>query len=512
MTAPLTERRPRSTPALRAPRIESAGGVSAHEINPAERAALAPSSCWVREGQTYGLCCDGAERLAVGADVLEPMWPGLFSWTVRNAVGRASIRAMSEGRAASRALEVEVVAKRFEGPSQQLAFVRAMVAAIEREQRLDPFRDRHFEWGAARDGAIDANALIDALTRDADALRSALAAVGAVPATALVELVERVTVAQDPASIDAMDVASASGPWQSAAHHSTAAGRLRGRAPREAWGAVARTTFDCAENRWLRRSLETALAVAEGAAFEVALSTRAPVERKRASATLDELRAALEREPLASAGDAHDDDPARARAMCDRREQYASAARWLDGAGATSTLRWPAARAAASLRDAATLYEMYCFFALARAVGAAVGAPLRFVAARHQRPASSGLARGAEVLIGEEYRLLYNRDVVAYSGTLRPDFALFRGAKLDLVFDAKMRASDGDEAARTDIDKMHTYRDALGARAAVCLFPGERSVLFDVTSKRQGVARVASIVRGAFEGVGALALAPEGAL
>jgi hypothetical protein len=475
------------------------------------RATLAPCALWVREGQTYGVRCDGAELLAIGRERVRPTWPGLFSWTARNAVGRASLRAMRGGRCVSRPLEVEVVAARFDAPEQQWRFVRAVTAVIEREQQLDPFRDRHFEWSASREGALSLDALIDALDRDGDALLEGLAAVRAQPASSLATDAARVLVATNAAAIDALEFASADGAWDSRAGAEQGRRGLRGRAPREAWGTVTASSFDCPENRWLRAELTAVIEEASGAAFDRLLDARPARARLRARTTLEALRRALDEEPLRSATDSAT-DPSRARAMCDRREPYASVARWIDGAGARSTLRWPHARHAASLRDAATLYEMYCFFALARAIGAALGEPVRFSAAKDKRGASTGLARGAVASIGARHALLYNRALEAYSGALRPDFALLRDGRATLVFDAKMRAVDGEDAARADIDKMHAYRDALAVRAAVCLFPGERSVLYEPSGARHESARIAAIVRGPFEGVGAIALAPEGAL
>lgn len=504
-------------PPLEAPTIERSAHSAPNELDPAIRGRFEPCALWVHEGRTYAVRCDGAESLAVGRDRLRPMWPGRFSWSVRNSVGHAQLRGHRGEKSASRALHVEVVARRFDDPAAQLAFVQATVRAIEREQRLDPFRDRHYEWPAHRSGPLAIDPLIDALARDEAVLDGSLTALRAQPARALATQIDRVLIAKEPTALDAADIAAASGPWEHAAGLSMNA-RLKGVAPREAWGAVSEHTFDCAENRWVRSELRRVIALTSEPEFDRALALRSPMERAAAARAVDRVRAALASEPLLRAVGAS--DPSRARAMCERREAYAAIVRWLDSAGASSTLRWPVAREAASLRDAATLYELYSFFALARAIGAALGEPVRFAAARDERGAQRGLARGAVAHIGARHALQYNREVEAYSGTLRPDFSLFCERDLLLVFDAKMRVRDGrsaddralDEAARVDIDKMHAYRDALGARAAVCLFPGERSVLYEIDGQRREQVRVASLVRSGLAGVGAIALIPEGAL
>jgi hypothetical protein len=90
--------------------------------------------------------------------------------------------------------------------------------------------------------------------------------------------------------------------------------------------------------------------------------------------------------------------------------------------------------------------------------------------------------------------------------TLRPDFSLFTGnpgnrdTELVGVFDAKFKLDVVDENRRKEFDeeseiaektgsyktwaklediyKMHTYRDALGAKFAVVLYPGSKNVFF----------------------------------
>jgi hypothetical protein len=517
---PARDARSRSALALGRPEIEHAPSAPVEPLPAALRVALAPSERWVREGRTYSVRCDRATQLAVGRERIAPSWPGWFAWTVRGSVGRASLRGCIDGRVASSALEVEVVARRFDGPAAQLAFVTAMVRALEREQRTNPFRDRHFEWPAARSSeepsTLDEHALLDALSRRGGELIAALDAVRASPARCARTEQTRVLLACEPDAIDAIELAAASGRWEPSAPSATSR-VLRGRAPREAWGHTLQWTTDCPENRWLRDRLAAALSLCDRPSFERALSTRPLRERAEAIETIARMRAALRDEPLASARGAVA-DPARAKAACDRHSAYRAALCWLDTAGPNQTLRWPFAREAASLRDAATLYEMYCFFALARGIAAALGEPLRFRSA----PRGVGLARGATAAIGEDRALVYNCEMKAYSGTLRPDFALVRAGVVELVFDAKMRVRDPslagdhgpseDDAARIDLDKMHAYRDALGVRAAVCVFPGARSTLFETSGARREGVRLSSLLRSNIRGIAALALAPEGAL
>ena len=85
--------------------------------------------------------------------------------------------------------------------------------------------------------------------------------------------------------------------------------------------------------------------------------------------------------------------------------------------------------------------------------------------------------------------MVYNQYQPSYSVPLRPDFTWKRNGQAEVVFDAKFRLErldiagedDGSPettAKRADLYKMHTYRDALGVRAAVAVYPGNETVLY----------------------------------
>jgi predicted component of viral defense system (DUF524 family) len=116
----------------------------------------------------------------------------------------------------------------------------------------------------------------------------------------------------------------------------------------------------------------------------------------------------------------------------------------------------------------------------------------------------------------------YRKDQTgSYSVLLRPDMALLDGRHPFVVLDAKFRLKathwnpDEDDiptrqAKRADLYKMHTYRDALQARAAVALYPGDRAEFFDLERGRRRDVTLADLLRDdGWRGVGALPLRPE---
>ena len=135
------------------------------------------------------------------------------------------------------------------------------------------------------------------------------------------------------------------------------------------------------------------------------------------------------------------------------------------------------------LRDLPTLYELWCFVQVVHTLQDLLGEPGRerglFQVRRWGFEFSLG--RGAESEVHfttptADVTVAYNRQFTAFTG-LRyfPDISLsVRGRGL-IVLDAKYRRTMEDRSYKQDdIDKMHTYRDALGAASAFILYPGEQ--------------------------------------
>jgi predicted component of viral defense system (DUF524 family) len=170
-----------------------------------------------------------------------------------------------------------------------------------------------------------------------------------------------------------------------------------------------------------------------------------------------------------------------------------------------------------ALRDAATLYEWWCFFEIVRAVSDVLGPAVRVdpAAATWQ---GAELGQGLTAYFSGGVRVEFNRSFSrsesalhrSYSVSLRPDI-LIETPHDRHIFDAKFAfeprtpIDDQDDdsedetragrARRWHIHKMHTYRDALDRVASVrVLYPGSKHEWYPV-----GPA-------GARDGVGALPL------
>lgn len=146
------------------------------------------------------------------------------------------------------------------------------------------------------------------------------------------------------------------------------------------------------------------------------------------------------------------------------------------------------------LKDVARLYELWCCFEVMDAVSAQLGEPTGVGQIRQgalsievgEDDYAATWPDGTTVVYNPRFRHSAKRQRRSYSVPLRPDIGLWvptRQGGHDLhLFDAKFKVDwtqglDAEDkrtgrAKRADLYKMHTYRDALGARSVWALYPG----------------------------------------
>lgn len=192
-------------------------------------------------------------------------------------------------------------------------------------------------------------------------------------------------------------------------------------------------------------------------------------------------------------------------------------------------------------RNIAEMYEFWCFFELSKRLrDQEVLAKRENFRIEVETTLEGSLAQSkAKTVIGD-YELIYNKKFMrsrkgSYSVPLKPDFSLVKNDKILVVFDSKFRfdvkdqelesspAEDYEEdaikkfdvermAKISDIFKMHTYRDALGAKCAAILYPGNQNVFFSKSESEKKIEDFEQIFRkicGFEEGVAYLTLVPE---
>jgi len=309
----------------------------------------------------------------------------------------------------------------------------------------------------------------------------------------------------------------------------------------------ARSTFDTAENRFVKAFLDQAMGVVRRVRREIGEAEglrdskrvfrdtvrrdcalmSAIVSRWQRHAVWDEV-GPMVRVPLDSA-------------VLQRRRGYRRVL--TSFIGLHTATKWPSsvadARRLLAAKDIALLYELWTYFAVAEVLTDIVGRPIR---AREIRVShlQVDVPRGTEVVWRNGVRLAYNRSFGprgsgprSYSVGLRPDISLSvpQGPSAGLhLLDAKFRlqslaawgaTSDDEPAAeaeaerrgkfrRDDLYKMHTYRDAIDdVRSVWALYPGDEFIFFDCGGG--GSFKDAGALPEHLAGVGAVPVVPTAA-
>jgi predicted component of viral defense system (DUF524 family) len=177
-------------------------------------------------------------------------------------------------------------------------------------------------------------------------------------------------------------------------------------------------------------------------------------------------------------------------------------------------------------KDIATLYELWATFAVLDEVTVLLGSPAESARVVTDHTGTS-VSWGLVVRWSDGTALAYNYTYSCSTGfhgrsrsfRVRPDIALFvpggLGAGLHL-FDAKFRLdgtldpeveADDTSFKRSDLHKMHAYRDAIpAARSAWVVYPGAEDAAF----LDDGRCGLTTLDAGPLAGVGALSARPDG--
>lgn len=487
------------------------------------RDALAPADYCLYEWVDYWLQYPAADRLRVGETWLTPVYDTLFALRFENQLGLVAVQPFSGARPLCAPRHVEVISPKFPTPTAHLNFLRALVDDLYRRAARLPFTLS----ASAQRGVTHSQALptplftLHFLLAYTPLLQAALRTIQAAPHRELRDESQWTRLAEATAA-DADTLTSilhTSDAWVPAPGLAFAK-RLGGRAPAQVWQRNALETYDTPENRFVLALLR-ALATATTQLTRQAWWRKVSPERQRQIQAADSLlREAIMQPCFADVGELQR-LPTSSQTLL-RRDGYRDLLHlWQIFQNARQP--WFARlQQAIDLRDIALLYEIWTFFALAETIADTTGeAPLLDLQVSDAR----GLEWQAAAHFGTGATLVYNQAVKAYSTTFRPDFTWRRAGRTEVVLDAKFRlerrtldagglnASIEDDtpqaaARRADLYKMHTYRDALGVRAAVTLYPGDTSIFYDTEQGYSTHPSLHDLLWGQLAGIGAFALSP----
>ena len=474
---------------------------------------LAPATHAVYEWSDYFVRYEGATRLRVGDRLVPPIDDGLFNVRFENQLGLTSIQPLNDGGPCGAPLVLEVISPKFPGVAQHVSFLSALLDDLFARAARLPFT---ISADTAR-GVVDVPApptplfTLHFLLQNARTLREAAGIVVARPHRRLADAPEIVPLAAvseaDPDVL--LDVLTSPERWVRASGFPLAT-KLRGHAPSEVWQRRPEETLDTPENRFVKAFLRDLLFAAESLPRQPWWRQVSADRQRVIHETEAMLRLTLAQPMFAEVGELRR-IPSSSRVLL-RREGYREL---LDAWRLFNLARRPffgPLQRAIDLRDIATLYEVWCFFALVEEIAVALDIPpslsLR-VSDQH------GLDWRSEARFGSVGQLVYNQPTRGYSVGLRPDYLWYCDGKPKVALDAKFRLDRADWRDDTshatvkneDLYKMHTYRDALGLRAALVVYPGDVA-RFYTTAKNQEGSGWTHLLLGARSGVGSVPLQP----
>lgn len=307
--------------------------------------------------------------------------------------------------------------------------------------------------------------------------------------------------------------------------------RLEGRMPEFIRTRPRRHTTDTPENRFVVAALDTMSDIALQLERLERISARAASSANAREAMALALNIERSRRhPALASLDAAREIPVQSTVLRGRAG-YRELLRFYTELLARTRLAEPhETRALLEVRDAAEIYEYWCYFRVVATVAQVTQAPTtvdRIAVTPFGARVPYGyraMSGGTEVL----YNVTYSRSGKSqgdkgrssYSVRLRPDISVrapngrlhLFDAKLKVDFGAAVNADDNDEPGarpdtfkREDLYKMHAYRDAIGADSVWVLYPGSTA---NASEYQVPWAHSASSGQEGFQGVGAIALRP----
>ncbi len=483
------------------------------ELDESWRETLAPATHFLFEWTDYWLEIPDATRLRIGNQWLAPTVNQLFRVRFENQTGLSTLQPFQGDESLSAALHVEVLSRKFPTPQVHHAFFSALLNDLTRHCASLPFAPQSpTQRNVAPDSASSSPLFaLHFFLRYSDDLRAAWHEIARAPHHELRDETRSVLLgeATEANANVLLDILQSSHNWQHATGFALAQ-RLENRAPSRIRQCYSRETFDTVPNRFLRAFLHKMSGVAQSIVVQKwwpSLTLETQHQIHSFAEWLQEIQTASWLEEVGEMS-----PNLGANRVLEKRRGYREMAQLWPLFRASRRTLWQRAEEAISVRDIARLYETWTFFALVEKIADATGETPQTDVLLNE---SQGLQNNYSVRFGDAGTLIYNLSTRSYVATLRPDFTWI-GNDHAVVFDAKFRleraslASENDErsAARSDLYKMHAYRDALGVRAAVALYPGTLSRFYDTTRGALDNPSWRDILQGDLSGIGALSLIP----
>lgn len=498
-------------------RVVSTAGLLAHH------GYLTPPAWFLYEWTEYTVLIPGATSLRVGSIVLPARVTGVFILRFENQLGFTIIQPLNGNVPIGASVAVEVIARKFAHPTQSLRFMDALLYDLFAQDSPLPFLTAASTGRFVREARRPPNPLFffHFFRQFGRELVRAVQTIAHRPMRQLADEIEYVRIDQV-RDVDLDTMFSILQGATSASNDRSEHNIVRRLRPERIRQRLPIETIDTPENRFVlnvaRRFLSALDALTRAAWYGDRISEQ---DRSLFEFVRGELTTFVQDWQFQDVGQL-ERIPAASRVL-QRRDGYREVTHlWFSFQRARQPL-FDQLQHAIDIRDIATLYEYWVFFELAAQIGAAVGSDGQLVAKpRSAFDSLQGITHGTCYRYDEFGELFYNRQERGYSGiALRPDYLWVPHEGRAVAFDAKFRMNygvletDDHDIAQTistakedDLVKMHAYRDALGVRAAVILYPGSTS-RFRRSDKTKIPITIADILNDeSLTGVGEIAMSP----
>ena len=391
-------------------------------VGESHRSTIAPASHFLHEWRTYTVRCSGAMRLELGSQSYTAIVEVLFQVQFENQIGLTHIRAFDVAGKTLDTRHVEVMSAKLGGPNASLAFLRTILADLTSERGAMAFLPRATTSRTVQQVQGPPALLVQYffLLNNAEDIEEALQYVLHSPHRILDDEMEHVSIF-DVTEVDA-DVVLQLVQGDAQFDQSVSPPRLNA-APSGVWFRVPREGYDSAENQFVKAAAAAMADACEdvlGASWLGNIDDPSVAHRRETLSKLGSQLRRFIRAPMFDEVGPMQRVPVSSRVL-HRRPGYRDLNLHWQAFLTSQDPVWQRMQRAIGLRDIATLYEYWIWFALCREIHDVYASERPEVSAIP--PSDLGLPHGLRARFKGPGTLTYNASRRAYSGIwLRPDY------------------------------------------------------------------------------------------
>jgi uncharacterized protein len=504
---------------------------------------FSPATYFVQERKEYSFTLDEeANGLLINGSICRPIITGkpYYRICITHGLGLTCLQPTKEGKTHGEPVWVEAYSYKYETPEKHYRFYAAITADLFKKAGNLPFSFEAITQRGVIESAQPPTPLFTYyfLMRNLPVFQAAIETVLADPHRLLRDFPEQVLL-HEVKEVDGdviLSILQSPETWtevKTTGPTIAEALQVDGRryAPTHVWQHLPEETFDTRENRFILHFLKQVLIQSEAMPRQTWWHL---VEKLAESKAIIEMTSLL-RETMAhpmfdEVGELHL-IPFNSQVLM-RREGYRDLFDLWHTFHTSAQPLFDKWQHAIDVRNMHHLYEIWVFFELINEIGGC-----QKITAHSSD--EFGLENEHTSAVFENGGVLYYNKTFhpnwltfrSYSMVFRPDYVWVRPDQSKVVLDAKfsmwieekelmseaeieveddtVQVTREARPVREDLNKMHTYRDALvGTLAAVVLYPGTVSMFMPLSGKRKQI-NLQELLFGALEGIGAIPIKPD---